>query len=432
MTQFFKWLFCAIVFAVTIASCDSGETTDVENINEQTILVYMPWSGSSTNSGLYDYMQQNLDSIKSAIRSNKGLNGRALVFISTSPTTSVLFEMKYKNGVVSNDTLKTYTGNDYVTAEGITQILNDVKANAYALNYAMIIGGHGMGWTYREDWTNYPYNIKPKTTSGNPDGNDRNTNRETPLKQQYNTFIHPLTGADAPYPTTRFFGSASDLNNHAIDLHTLAEAITAAGIKMQFILFDDCYMANIETAYELRNVTNFLIASTSEVMAQGMPYQTMWTELAKQAPNYQAAVTDFYDFYSNEAYPYGALSAIDCREVEKLAQVMKQINLRDTLNSDSLSKIQVLDGFTTPIFYDLGDYVDHFCTSPDLLSDFHTQLSNVIRSTVHTDQLYSYLYYMSPTLIDVKSYSGITISDPSRNSVALKGMKKTAWWTATH
>lgn len=201
---------------------------------------------------------------------------------------------------------------------------------------------------------------------------------------------------------------------------------------MQFILFDDCYMANIETAYELRNVTNFLIASTSEVMAQGMPYQTMWTELAKQAPNYQAAVTDFYDFYSNEANPYGALSAIDCRKVEKLAQVMKQINLRDTLNSDSLSKIQVLDGFTTPIFYDLGDYVDHFCTSPDLLSDFHTQLSNVIRSTVHTDQLYSYLYYMSPTLIDVKSYSGITISDPSRNSVALKGMKKTAWWTATH
>lgn len=84
MTQFFKWLFCAIVFAFTIASCDSGETTDVENINEQTVLVYMPWSGSSTNSGLYDYMQQNLDSIKSAIRSNKGLNGRALVFISTS------------------------------------------------------------------------------------------------------------------------------------------------------------------------------------------------------------------------------------------------------------------------------------------------------------------------------------------------------------
>jgi hypothetical protein len=32
----------------------------------------------------------------------------------------------------------------------------------------------------------------------------------------------------------------------------------------------------------------------------------------------------------------------------------------------------------------------------------------------------------------VKTFSGITISDPSINSVAKDGKEKTSWWKATH
>ena len=31
-------------------------------------------------------------------------------------------------------------------------------------------------------------------------------------------------------------------------------------MKMQYILFDACYMGNVETAYELKDVTNYLIS----------------------------------------------------------------------------------------------------------------------------------------------------------------------------
>ena len=41
---------------------------------------------------------------------------------------------------------------------------------------------------------------------------------------------------------------------------------------MEYILFDDCYMSTVEVAYDLKNVTSHLIASTSEIMAYGMPY----------------------------------------------------------------------------------------------------------------------------------------------------------------
>ena len=43
-------------------------------------------------------------------------------------------------------------------------------------------------------------------------------------------------------------------------------------MSMNYILFDDCYMSTVEVAYDLREVTNYLIASTSEMMAYGMPY----------------------------------------------------------------------------------------------------------------------------------------------------------------
>jgi hypothetical protein len=33
---------------------------------------------------------------------------------------------------------------------------------------------------------------------------------------------------------------------------------------------------------------------------------------------------------------------------------------------------------------------------------------------------------------NIETFSGITISDPSQNNVAMKGKEKTSWWKATH
>ncbi|MGI6231389.1 MAG: clostripain-related cysteine peptidase [Prevotella sp.] len=396
---------CCFTF---VASC-SDDAIDVDDVNKQTILIYMPWSGTTSSSGLYSYFLQNLDSIKSAIIDDGGTVGRVLVFLSTSASESKLYELSYENNVLTEIPVKTYSGSNYTTASGITEILNDVQSYAYALNYAMIVGCHGVGWTFKDDWTNYPYQSKQHQSPANWQG----------AKAQ-----------GGFYPTTRFFGSVSDMT-YATDIPTLAEGIEGAGIKMQYILFDDCYMSNIETAYELRNATYFLIGSTSEVMAIGMPYQTMWSYLASATPDYSSAVSAFYSFYSSYTYPYGSLTAVDCQQVEKLAQIMKEINVRYTIADSLVDSVQVLDGFNTPIFYDLEDYVENLCENTSLLSDFQSQLDKVVRATETTDSIYSYLY-ASPKYIKVETSSGVTISDLSRNSVAINGREKTAWWTATH
>lgn len=409
-------LIALVIAALTLASCSNDDAVDVESINKQTVIVFMPWSGTTTNSGLYNIFLENLDSIEGAIKTNKGLTGRMVVFISKSANESELYEVSYSQGAIQHTPLKTYTGDLYTTSGGITQILNDVKANAYALNYAMIIGCHGTGWTYKGDWNNYPYNAKQHVSSAEASAGAKGA-LGTSLAGPY-------------YPTTRFYGSVSDMA-YATDITTLADGIRGAGLKMQYVLFDDCYMANIETAYEMKDITNFLIGSTSEIMAIGMPYQTMWKSLATATPAYETAVSAFNTFYSSYQYPYGAVSCIDCRQVEGLASIMKEINSRYVLADSLVDSLQVLDGFNVPIFFDLGSYVDHLCQNTTLLSDFHSKLDDVVKAKANTDTLYSYLYY-SPVFIKVKSYSGITISDPSINSVALKGKQKTAWWKATH
>jgi hypothetical protein len=411
-------LIALVMLAVTLVSCSNDDAVDVSDINKQTVIVFMPWSGTAGSTGLYSFFLQNLDSIESAIKTAKGMSGRAVVFISNSASSSELYEITYSNGAISHTPIKTYSGNIYNTAAGITQILNDIQSNAYALNYSMIIGCHGTGWTYKDDWDNYPYSAKQHSTAWSDGTAAAKSATGTP--------------SAASYPTTRFYGSVEDMS-YATDITTLAEGIQSAGMKMQYILFDDCYMANIETAYELKGVTNFLIGSTSEIMAIGMPYQTMWKSLATPTPAYATAVSAFNEFYSSYAYPYGGISVIDCREVESLASIMKEINSRYALLDSERDSLQVLDGFHETIFYDLGDYVDHLCQNTSLLSDFHAKLDDVVKATSATDTLYSYLYYYEqPKYIKVNTYSGVTISDPSINSVALKGMEKTGWWKATH
>jgi len=388
------WL-AVILTVIGLQGC-SSDAYDADEVNQQTLLVFLPWSGSETSTGLYDSFTANLDSIEAAIVSQKGLtNRRVFVFLSTSATTSTLYEITYNNGCV-HETVKDYSGHDYTTAEGIASILATVTAQAPALNYAMIIGGHGTGWIPASSWTGYPANAKRLV-----------------------------------FPETRSYGSVSDFDNYATDITALAEGIQAAGVKMQYILMDCCYMADAETAFALRNATNFLIASTSELPSSGLPYKSMWPYLASSAPTYSSIISKFKSACKESAVPYGSLTAIDCRKMEALAEVMKEINAQYTLADSLRDSLQVLDGFSPAMSFDLDDYTRRVCDNRKLYSEFSSCLSDVIKSTTTTDSIYSNLYGTG-TYIPVASACGLSFSDPTQNSVALRHLRETEWYQATH
>lgn len=388
----------SICLAFAFVSCQSDQDDDEREsgkTSKQTIIVYMPWSGAD----LYAEFVKNIKSLESAIKNDhSSLNSkRLMVFISQSDRQSTLFEIKIKSKKCVRDTMQTYGKIALNTEEGISNILNDIKTFAPAPTYAMLIGSHGMGW------------LPPGT--------------KVPL----NTLAKPTTFEQKrQYPKTRFFGHQTEINFQT-EVKNLATAIQNENMHMAFIVFDDCYMANIETAYELRDATDYLVASTSEIFLEGIPYKTAGAYLLKA--DLKNVCQAFYHYYSSYTPPCGALSVTACKETERLAEIMKEINNNFTFDDHQLQNIQVLDGLTVSIFFDLGDYVKHLCGDEKLLATFNAQLHKTVIHEVHTATLHS---DHNQKQFPVRTYSGLTISDPSKNPAVTKNVEKTSWYQATH
>ncbi len=408
MKKLFTLFFCLVSLTVTFTGC-SEEAIDVKSVNKQTILVMFPWTGSYSSSGLYDYLQHNLDSMEYAIKKNKGLNNtRVLVFFSRSARQSELFELTYNTSTyaVDHTPVATYEGHDYTSTEGLASVIRTMKERTEALNYAMIIGGHGLGWIRAEDWQAASNSSEAKAKA---------------------------KAAELQTPKYRHFGSTStSTNDFSIDITTLADAIKANGIKMQYILFDACFMANAETAYQLREATNFLVASPYTVINEGMPYAKVWNYLNTATPNYTSLVSTYLSYYNSTSTPYASLAAIDCRQMDNLAAVMKEINQKYTITDEQLAGVQYFNAMTPTLFYDLGNYVDSLHVNTTLKSKFDTQMAATVKTVQYTGQTMDNDNNSHTVFITVSTNSGLTISDPSKHAAALRGKETTAWWKATH
>ena len=204
-------------------------------------------------------------------------------------------------------------------------------------------------------------------------------------------------------------------------------------MPLQFIAFDDCYMAGVEVAYDLKDATDHIIASTSEIMADGMPYYRIWRHLAATSPDYQSIVNEFHTYYTKHTYPYGTLSVIDCRQMDAMVAWMKDINGRYTFDATHIDRLQKLDGMAQTIFFDMKSYIDDLCDANDR-SQFDYLVKRLVPYHTHTNAVYTNLseFNGGTTTIPVTTFCGITISDPTTNSYVAGRKSMTAWWQATH
>lgn len=370
-----------------------------KNLPNKTIFVYMPWSAARNNEtgSLYNNFLQNIEDIEAAIEAEKGLGrNKLMVFIATSANHAALIEVKYAaNGRCQRDTLQHFDSHNmpaYTTANGLASLLSKVKVEAPAKQYALIVGCHGTGWLFSE-------------------GKSR--------------------------ARTRYFGGSD--HYFQTNIPTLAAAIEQAKMRMQFVMFDDCYMSNVEVAYEMRHATDYLIGCCSEIMAYGMPYKNIWKHLTQPKPNYKEVVNEFHNFYSNYKWPYGNIGVTDCSKVEEVAARMKTINAATANNAKLIDweDIQRLDGYEKTIFFDMGDYVNKLCNTPETQSmarEMQTALAQLVPYKSTTKYVYTALEQHYPSTIIVNAYSGITISDPTQSDFenALTTKRETSWWKATH
>lgn len=361
----------------------------------QTVVMYLPWSGNLTS-----YFELNIADMEGVVAGGALQDERVLVFFMPTEKSAELFELRHDNGQCIRRMLRKYdTPPPFTTSDGIASILSEVRQQAPAQRYAMTIGCHGMAWL-------------PASGAYHTYGPSGEREKEY--------WEHEREGV----PLTRWFGGVE--HRQRTDISTLAAGITAAQMHMEYILFDNCYMSSVEVAYDMRAVTDHLIGSTSEIMAFGFPYALTGQHLIGEV-DYEGICDAFHNFYSSYVDPYGTIGVTVCSELPALADVMRRINARCTFPASKLNDLQSLDGYSPVRFFDMGDYVRQLCTDAALLSEFEEQLKRTVPIHRHTPEYFSASNGANP----IRTFSGITTSDPSvSNATASK--RQTTWWAATH
>ena len=388
----------SIIFIAAFIACQNDEEMPIDKYyqgeNQQTVLLYFPWSGNGSDAGIYKDIQHNISEIDAAIVKGRGMDGTSfLCFSAISPDSAFLYQIKYNKRTLQcdYDTIKTYVNLDYTSPDGVRQVMSDMKTFAPATNYGMVIGCHGMGWTLKSS-----------------------------IFKERRKYFGGITYEDDN-------GTRTITEKYVTDINDFVKGVADANVKFEYIVFDDCYMANVEVVFDMQAITRFFIASTSEIVSRGLPYSMIFNYLVA-TPDYEAIVNGFCDFYSSYYAPYGALAAIDCSQINKMAELVNLINANADYDNLDIEKLQKLDGYKPTIFFDFADYVRNICQDNLLLQKFEQQLKLLVPYAKSTPYLYS-MQLRSAYL--VKSFSGLTISEPSKNALAAN-YYSTNWFIATH
>lgn len=391
-----KWFVALLMLMATswLSAChddipDDLVRTRTATPQERTIIMYLPYSGSGIND-LYPFFEQNILDVEQSIKQAGGLgtNNLYVVIADHSPARVYLYRVRMEGTECVHDTIKRYDYPRLMDAQWITRVINDVRSISNTPKYAMLVGCHGNGW------------------------------------------LPPMD--NVARAKTRWFGGPG----YAISIADFAQGIQQAGIKLEYLVFDDCYLSCAEVAYDLRNATNTLIASTSEVMAAGMPYAKVFQYLAAPQPNFGQLVNDYIAYYQGTATPYATIGVINTQYIQPMAQLMRQVNATSTWNTANNYLLQDLDGsyFSPTVYFDFGSYARAlFGSNLALYSQYQALMAQLVPYKGNT----AYIYNASGTKTLVNEFSGITISDPSVNTgqygyhVATLKMQ-TAWWAASH
>lgn len=369
----------------------------------QTIIVYM------AGMDLESYFNTNRNAIKAALNFNIQGKSRVVILYQNTNNEAELKEYYFQDGLCQEKVLATYTLPAQMNATEMGYIFSDIVGRTPSKSHSLIIGSHGRGWI--------PIGAEPQSSAA-----------QLGMKKT-DVITHEELWERKGDVVTRFLGEDSCPQNR-FDVTDLAQALTSAGVKMEYIIFDACFMANVESIYDLRNNAKYIVGSPCEIMGAGFPYAHIMPELLKgEGISYDlnAVCRIFNEDYA--AYPgySGTVALFDCAQLDGLAQAMKRVNNADKKEYKQ-SSIQTYEGLSPHVFFDLGDYVDKMCADEEAKSAFNAQLNRTVLSKYTLDSFWSQYGTWGKYRINV--FTGMSTSAPS--PLYRSAYEQTAWYKATH
>lgn len=344
----------------------AAETTPEES---HALIVFM-----QGDNGLADFMDVNLQNIISAYY-NVPENAQIVIFYDRGNYTR-LTELYMSDGMVKQRLLKEYSrAASSVAPEFMNEVFELIKQEVQADSYGMILSSHGGGWVPGDIYTHY-------------------------LRYDW----YSMTGVApqrmvAPNHTTvtKFYGQDG---SEYMDIETLSEAIDV--FHYDYIIFDACFMSNVEALYDLRDNTDYIIASSAEVLGNGFPYTKMIPYLFRPDHGLRLTCEAYMELFEDSS---GTISLIDCSGFDGLAEAMRKVVAASDGTVDP-TQIQGYEGYPIHLYYDLEQHVEQLTDDEGLRSEFHNALQSTVLFTDHTPTFFSALY--GQQTLDLPRSCGLT------------------------
>lgn len=360
---------------------------------DRTVLVYMAVSNLTTQADL------NLADMTSAM---EGVSGNLIAYVNRYPGNAVLYRI---NDDLTMTEVAQYGQEDPASADVLQRVWNTTHQQFPADSYGLVMWGHATGWV-PADLNIMNQRSKPLTEEGISwsQGMERQI-----WKQMPNAL-----------PTKSYGGK--------MEISELASALPE-GRKIEFMLFDACFMSSIEALYDLRNTAQYIIASPTEVMGNGFPYADITPMFFQKSLNLQGICQAFVDSYRySSSIKSASVALINTSALEPLAETVHDIYTANPDPQVDLSRVQHYESLSYHVFYDLEDYLKQFADGTTQFEAFQSQLAKTVVYSDCTDWIYS----VYGSMFQCVDFSGISTYAP-QDVFPVYGAAhaETAWAQAT-
>lgn len=331
----------------------------------------------------------------------------------SQPSAPVLTHIYSKDDEIIHDTLKVYSDTTVAARKSIVNdVLNIAKKRFPAKHYGMLISSHATGWAPQ----GYCYSPPDKSNS-------------TIFSLNADQYDGPAKYHDES-PLLKSVGShynGSPSRSIEIEIPDLADAIP---MHLDYILFDACFMGCVEVAYELKDKCDMMCFSQTEVLSGGMDYENLLSILfAEGEVDLTKCAEGYFNMYKDQATSLmrsATVSVVDCRKLDRLAEVIKRNSEAIGKLAESSDKYNV-QGYFQPrysrnhgIFFDLEDIVRKSGAGDAELNELTDALNECIKCRYATKRFLDEF--------DINTHSGLSMYLPDSDREILNKYYRTLKW----
>ena len=329
------------IFAMVSCSDDDNNDNGTATPARHTIIIYM-----AAENSLSSLVQDDINEITTASNSvPKDVNIVAFIDPSANVNNGMPYIASFKNGKMTTDKALAMSEDAYACDPSlIAKTLNNIIQRYKAESYSLILWGHASGWLIEND-----------------------------------TIPTQVTGMQMAYGMDNGKNTYSDRGKW-INIPTLASTLESTGIKFDIIMADCCCFQSMETAYEMKDVADYIIGSPAEIPGAGAPYHLLLPIMAKNIDTEQKCISmteQYYQFYVNRLP--APMSVIKTDKMQHMAEMTRALwhTIKDKEIVDNGCTYYFMNNYM-PIFYDAQEIAAANCDNPTVMDDWLKALDEAI------------------------------------------------------